>query len=345
MFNPKFKGVLHRKIGEDFDGVIRLNCSFYDKKGKLLLNFDASHCLLLEKKGWILSRSQKSLVMQTLKKSILWERPQAGHHDFFISSQKQWIVSVVRKKYPSGSEEVWHDGVHIYDLKGQLLFSWHSQDHFSELQKLWPEKDQDISKTYYIDDSLRKIGIKINSSFLLENHPLQKDFPEFADGNMVISLNQLSLIIIVNPKTQKIVWSHRLGDDFGYGVHSIRSLKNGRFLFFDNKSIFNGLPAKLKALAQIVELDPITKKRVWVYPQDVEHAMHAIDGCSAFELPNGNILISYESNHSIIEITKQGEIVWEWFPHILDEEGGRAETADIQGITWDQFNQFIANSK
>lgn len=343
-FAPHLKGVIYRKAGADFDGVVRLNCTFFDKQGKLLLKFDASHCLLLHEQGWILSRSQKALVMQTLNRSVIWERPQFSHHDLFISPQHKKIVSVVRKKDNTDQNEIWHDGVHIYDLKGQLLFSWFSQDHWQEIQKLWPEGDRPISRQHYIDDTSKKIGIKINSAFILEDHPLRQEFPEFQDDNLVLSLNQLSLIIIVNPKTKKIVWSHRLSDDFGYGVHSVRMTPRGSFLFFDNRSIFNGQPSKVKALAQIVELDPVTKKRIWVYPRPSE-AIQAIDGSAAFETPGGNILISYESNYSLVEVTRNGEIVWEWFPHILDEEGKPIETADIQAISWEEFNRFIKNTK
>ncbi len=345
LFSTEQRGVVYRKTGSDFDGVIRVDCSFYDKAGKVLLKFDTSHCSLLSEQGLIVSRGKEAISVQKLNKTVVWEKPQFGHHDLYVSPKNKRIVSVVRNKNLSGRDEIWHDGVRVYSPEGQLLFSWDTADHIEEIQQLLSSSKESIAKRYYIDDDARKIGIKINSASLLEDHPQQQDFKEFSDDNVILSLNQLSLILIVDFKTQKIVWSYKLNDDFGYGVHAVRPLKNGRFLFFDNRSIFNGLPIKAKALPQVVELDPITKKRIWVYPYEKERAILSENGCSAHEMPNGHILISYEENHSVVEVTRSGEIVWEWFPYLLEAEGARSPIVHAEAMTWDEFNQFLKTAK
>jgi hypothetical protein len=109
--------------------------------------------------------------------------------------------------------------------------------------------------------------------------------------------------------------------------------------------MFNGLPIKAKALPQVVELDPITKKRVWVYPSEKERTLISENGCSAYPMPNGHLLISYEDNKSVVEVTRHGEIVWEWFPYNLDAEGARSTVVHAEALTWDEFNLFLKNAK
>jgi hypothetical protein len=83
----------------------------------------------------------------------------------------------------------------------------------------------------------------------------------------------------------------------------------GNILIFDNGS------PPLRSLAHharsyILEVDPVDKKVVWKYENGMQF-------CSPFQssverLPNGNTLICEAEGSRLFEITREGEIVWEY---------------------------------
>ncbi|MFG0317060.1 MAG: arylsulfotransferase family protein, partial [Planctomycetota bacterium JB042] len=64
------------------------------------------------------------------------------------------------------------------------------------------------------------------------------------------------------------------------------------------------------------ELDPTTLETVWEYGGDRERPFETETCGSAQRLANGNTLLTESDNGRAIEVTPDGEIVWEWInPH------------------------------
>jgi hypothetical protein len=344
-FKPENRGVVYRKRGADYDGVIRFECFFFNKEGKLLLSIDRSDCALDSQNGNVILSENNFLKTRKLSGELIWEIPLFTHHDLFFSKKMKTIATVLRKKYLYKKNEIWYDSVNLYHADGRLLSSWNTFDKEKDLQKVLGITRDQLEARHYLDDKNRRIGTKINSASLIENHPYKHKDKSFQDGNVLISLNQLSLIIIVEPKSGDIVWSFKLSDKLGYGVHSIRQLKDGNFLFFENRASYDGEEVRHFSMPQVVKFNPILKKRIWRYPQDKNNTFYSIDGCSVFEMPNGHLLISYEKNKSVVEITREGEIVWEWFPELTVETGDRAEVMNVESLSWQEFREFLEKSK
>jgi hypothetical protein len=103
------------------------------------------------------------------------------------------------------------------------------------------------------------------------------------------------------------------GTDAGYGA-VVRGLERGTY------------PNTLSDFSRVVEFNPVTMDLVWEYKQP--HATADIDGdgdikgherkfCSARvsgaqRLENGNTLICEGKEGRIIEVTPEGDIVWEY---------------------------------
>lgn len=190
----------------------------------------------------------------------------------------------------------------------------------------------------YVDDEGRNIGNKVNSVDVLVDHPEKDRNPVFEDGNVILSLNHSSSLIIVSRKTGEILWSYRLSKDIFQGAHSVRFNNNGNLIFFENRGLVPGHGDVTRA--RVVELDPISKERVWSHPKIVEEAMTCPSGCSAYELPNSNILISYQPNKSVVEITRDGEIVWEWFSQRQKANGLRQDYKNVKRFTNEDIKKF-----
>lgn len=77
-----------------------------------------------------------------------------------------------------------------------------------------------------------------------------------------------------------------------------------------------------KGSSRIVELDPRTEEIVWSYEPGPEFFSRR--GGMAQPLPNGNLLLTQQDAGRVFEITRQGEIVWDfWNPQHNRNSGQR----------------------
>ena len=97
----------------------------------------------------------------------------------------------------------------------------------------------------------------------------------------------------------------------------------GNLLLFDNQGEAGYPPAELatNSGSRVLEIDPVTKQIVWEYAgEDSDRPNWTFSSTfisSARRLPNGNTLIDEGMNGRFFQVTRKGEIVWEfvnpWF--------------------------------
>jgi hypothetical protein len=113
-----------------------------------------------------------------------------------------------------------------------------------------------------------------------------------ANGNTLLSLRNLDLVIEVDPQG-KTVWSY--GPLVLKHQHCAWVLENGHLLVTDNGN------------ARVIEVDRATQQVVWEYSEGLKML---IEGC-AYRLPSGNTLITDSGNYRILEVTPDKKKVWE----------------------------------
>jgi hypothetical protein len=92
----------------------------------------------------------------------------------------------------------------------------------------------------------------------------------------------------------------------------------GNLLVFDNQGEAGYPAAELQVTggSRVLEIDPVTQQIVWEYTgQDSDRptwTFHSSFISSARRLPNGNTLIDEGMNGRIFQVTRTGEIVWEY---------------------------------
>jgi hypothetical protein len=80
-------------------------------------------------------------------------------------------------------------------------------------------------------------------------------------------------------------------------------------LYFDNLGGAEGR-------SRVVEVDPGTFEMVWLYDGTEDDPLFSPTMSTAESLPNGNILITESDNGRALEVTRDKEIVWEFYnPH------------------------------
>ncbi|MBD3388502.1 MAG: hypothetical protein GF416_05470 [Candidatus Altiarchaeales archaeon] len=145
---------------------------------------------------------------------------------------------------------------------------------------------------------------------------LDRDIPGFCHrGDLLVSTRMLSIIAVVDPVRERIVWL------WGPGVldypHHPTLLDNGNVLVFDNG--FH------RRYSQVLEIDPLTLEVVWNYTGTPPNRFHSMKRGSAYRLPNGNTLICSSDQGWAFEVGYDGSVVWEFYnPHLKDDNESRA---------------------
>ena len=152
-----------------------------------------------------------------------------------------------------------------------------------------------------------------NTIEIIRRDVLAGDRKVLAEGDVLICIRNLNLIVAVDLRREKIVW--RWGMTQLDRPHHPTLLDNGNILIFDNGS--------LRKYSRILELDPRTKKIVWQYTADPPESFFSMASGSSQRLPNGNTLITDSLRGRVFEVTPSGETVWEYFSTVFNKQGKR----------------------
>ena len=226
---------------------------------------------------------------------------------------------------------------------GDIVWEWVASDHIDE---------------FGLSDAARKVikaapgvnaargsfdWLHINSAtYLGPNHWFDEGDQRFAPNNVVISSRQASLLAIV-ARDGKIVW--RLGPDFSeskelrairqiIGQHHAHFIPKGlpgagNLMVFDNGGASgygfpnpnapDGANSFSRASSRVLEINPVTLELVWSYTNPRFYSSN-ISG--AQRLVNGNTLITEGASGRLMEVTKDGRIVWEYiYPVFTGAQG------------------------
>lgn len=129
-------------------------------------------------------------------------------------------------------------------------------------------------------------------------------FPFAEAGQLLISMREMNVIAILDPRSERIVWAMTGMWD---SQHEPQMLDNGRILLYDNQG--HRGPG---GITRIVEFDPITYRMEWSYAGTAEEPLFSAVYGSQQRLANGNTLIVESKNGRAIEVTRGGDIVWEF---------------------------------
>jgi len=237
------------------------------------------------------------------------------------------------------------DTVYEVDANGKITWEWVASDHVKEFGLTKP-----MMKA--IKGWKPKAGAEKNgfdwwhqncASYLGPNKWYDKGDKRFHPDNIILDSREANVLCIVSRKTGKVVWS--IGPDYTkgeeakigqiLGPHHTHMVPNGlpgagNVMVYDNGGqagygepnamSSNGLATIHRFYSRVLEIDPVTKEVVWEYSIKSRKKPWKLFGyqefspfiSSAQRLPNGNTLICEGSNGRFIEVTREGEVVWEY---------------------------------
>jgi hypothetical protein len=134
-----------------------------------------------------------------------------------------------------------------------------------------------------------------------------------ADGDLLFSCRNPSRVGLVGRATGELLW--KFGAPNCHHQHHPTALPNGNVQIFDNGAHM----LAPSPVSRVIEVDPRTDDFVWSYygtPREQFFSGH-ISG--AERLADDHVLICEGTSGRIFEVTRSGDVVWEWHTPFLDD--------------------------
>jgi len=310
-------GLLHHDVSKSFSGYtiitpLRHNsCYIIDMAGDVVHTWQLPGAL--GSKGYMLPNGNflcsvvvdKGIPLKAAKgghiveldwqSNIVWEHTDPDqHHDLrrlengnTIYLAWEELSSADAAKVPGGIPDtekegkIYGDVVREVNSDGELVWEWHFKDVDYDLFPLAPDCERaEWAHANTVAPTL--------------------------DGNVMLSFRHLDTIMIVDRASKEIIWQHR-NTKWGH-QHNPEMLPNGNITFFANG--MNNLDQPLYSRA--IELDPKTAEVVWQYVDSQKWTFFSPIMGGVQRLENGNTLICEALNGRVFEVTKEGDLVWDY---------------------------------
>jgi len=253
------------------------------------------------------------------------------------------FLSIVDRVVPGFSDKVVPDQrVRELTPGGEVVWEWFVGDHFGEfgLSPRGREVAREVAEGGRAGYGFLSIN---NLSVVGENHRFDAGDQRFHPENFVIDSRNSNFVAIVDRRTGNVVW--RIGPDYAdssdespsrllntrlprpvdqlAGQHDAHVIPKGlpgagNLLVFDNQggSGFPHIALGIFAGSRVLEIDPVSKEIVWQYTAEDSGlpvwSFHSAFISSARRLPNGNTLIDEGQHGRIFQVTREGDVVWEY---------------------------------
>lgn len=251
---------------------------------------------------------------------VLWKRQLRAHHEMDVLPDGRIAVLTSRRRW----EEDIHPTARIHDNRIQLLSADGEKLESASILDLLrsrPERFQlQPVEAREKEDGVESIGLLHCNGleWLTPAAELAED-PLYGPDHLLLTCRHQDVVAILDWPERELLWAW--GQDEISGPHDATLLDNGHVLLFDN-----GLG---RGWSRVVEIDPRTDEIVWEYRAP---ELYTIARGSSQRLPNGNTLIAESEDGRALEVTPDGEVVWEYFsPHVGDD-GQRAILPKIRRL-------------
>ena len=232
------------------------------------------------------------------RSDVLWVYDEPAHHDFDVLADGSiWVL--VRE---ATTREHIHDGSWLLDdLLVHLSPGGRELERVSLLEAF---EGTEIYRAWVIEEELPK-GTDI----------LHTNSVEIQEGarRALVSIRSIDAVAMVNLDSGRVEWALK----GPWRMQHEAQLVDGNLLLFDNMG--------LGEQSRVIEVELETSAIVWSY---TEPGFFTRGAGAQQRLPNGNILISESESGRVFEVTRAGDVVWEFInPRTVGD--GRETTLGI----------------
>jgi hypothetical protein len=258
--------------------------------------------------------------------NLIWKVPVPAHHEI-VPLPDDTYYTIAREIFVHRGLRVRFPSIVRFNEDGELLERWSTYEHLDEIKQKFDSRsfidtildsllDGEVDPETWEPTTARARMLKaeidawpmrydqfhMNTITVLPPNPLEADDARFEHGNLLICFRNINQIAILKADTKEILWVWG-SEDLDWPHHPTM-IENGNILVFDNGT--------KRKYTRILELNPVTLKIEWEYKADPPESFFTPEKGSAHRFPNGNTLICEGDMGRAFEITREGEIVWEW---------------------------------
>lgn len=175
---------------------------------------------------------------------------------------------------------------------------------------------------YTTDDFLHTNAIDVIDAEHAANLPFA------SEGNVLLSFREIDTIAVLDLEREEIVWALR---GAWLSQHDPDIMPDGKIMLFDNLGHYTA-----GGQSRIMEFDPVGLGISWLYTGDEDRPFDSDVRSAQQPLPNGNVLITESTGGRIFEVTRQGEIVWEYINPVRTADPDDPARALIPVVSWAQ---------
>jgi hypothetical protein len=259
---------------------------------------------------------------------VLWTSRVNAHHAIEVIGDR--IYALTGKIRPSSTNPIVNaffrvpyidESVSILDFDGNTL-STHSI-----LQAMANSKRMRLADAIPFGDQIFRLH---SNSLDVLTEQTARFIPGAKPGNVLLSLRNLDMLVVMDLQADKIVWALR---GSWRKQHDAKMLPNGHILLFDN----HGDLIREHGRSRALEIDPRTGGIVWSYDGTESDPLDSYFRGGAQRLADGNTLISESTTGRILEVAPDGSTVWEYVSPLQAEENGHKLVASL-GLNVTRFD-------
>jgi len=284
--------------------------------GSVVFNFDYNGMVKLDRCG-----------------KVVWKLPVMSHHSLELAEDGGfWVPG---RRYVE-NEPVFLPVVAPY-LEDTLIKVSAEGEVVSETSVPALLVEDDLLRSIYLSDGQLDIGLKHfwlpDVSELVHLNDIEElssefadRFPQFEAGDLLVSLRNRHMIMVVDPVTHAVKW-HQTGPwmrqhDPDFTARGTISVFNNNLDLTPAGTVFGG--------SNIMEIDPATRISEVIYGISPDQPLYSgsFGKHQVLETAAGeNILITESEAGRVLEVDAEGKIVWEFINRFDDQDVARVTQA------------------
>jgi outer membrane protein assembly factor BamB len=140
-------------------------------------------------------------------------------------------------------------------------------------------------------------------------------------GDVLLSCRNNSRVAVINRASGEMTWKY--GFPHTAHQHHATWVNGGNVMIFDN-----GMHGLGMAASRVIEVNPATNEVAWRYEGSPQQQFFSGHISGATSLPGGNVLVCEGTSGRLLEVTRRGEVAWEWWNPVYNTR------PDGQSIGW-----------
>jgi hypothetical protein len=303
---------------KSFEGYNFYTGQMIDMEGDFVRNWTALYLGIILDDGYYIGQKELPdplIGRYTFDDEPIWEKDVLAHHEIIRGPNGNWFT-FGRDVVTYQGRKVEFDTIMEFDMDGNFVSEWSTWDNFDYLHGFHDKLELDKPSKYIIPKEHRMNEslwggdydyYHLNTLRFVPPNDKEGLHAAFTPGNWILTMRHGSLIFILDKDTKEVLWYWGWKDV--QGPHGSMMISNGNLLVFDN--------GRYRNWSRVIEVNPATLEIEWEYKAD---GFYTLTRGFIQELPNGNLLITETDDGHVFEITRDKEIVWEfWNPNFNNE--------------------------